>query len=138
MNNEQLFAHQVRLALDESADHLPFRITQRLEQSRLAALARAMPIEAELAVNRAAPMSVALHGDDRPSVYFRLLSTVAPILLVVAGLYGIDAWNDAEEAAEVADGEASPPVALSACATPVPPARATPTPSTPAPSHEYG
>ena len=106
MNNEQLFAHQVRLALDESADHLPFRITQRLEQSRLAALARAMPIEAELAVNRAAPMSVALHGDDRPSVYFRLLSTVAPILLVVAGLYGIDAWNDAEEAAETADIDA--------------------------------
>jgi hypothetical protein len=106
MNNEQLFAHQVRLALDESADHLPFRITQRLEQSRLAALARAVPIEAELAVNRAAPMSVALHGDDRPSVYFRLLSTVAPILLVVAGLYGIDAWNDAEEAAETADIDA--------------------------------
>ena len=106
MNNEQLFAHQIRLALDESADHLPFRITQRLEQSRLAALARAVPIEAELAVNRAAPMSVALHGDDRPSVYFRLLSTVAPILLVVAGLYGIDAWNDAEEAAETADIDA--------------------------------
>jgi hypothetical protein len=106
MNNEQQFAHQVRLALDESADHLPFRITQRLEQSRLSALARAVPIEAELAVNRAAPMSVALHGDDRPSVYFRLLSTVAPVLLVVAGLYGIDAWNDAEEAAETADIDA--------------------------------
>ncbi len=51
-------------------------------------------------------MTVALHGDDRPSVYFRLLSTVAPILLVIAGLYGIDAWNDAEEAAETADIDA--------------------------------
>jgi hypothetical protein len=106
MNNEQLIAHKVRLALDESADHLPFRITQRLEQSRLAALARAMPAQPELAVNRASPLTVALQGDDRPSVYFRLLSTVAPILLVIAGLYGIDAWNDAEEAAETADIDA--------------------------------
>jgi hypothetical protein len=106
MNNEQLIAHQIRLALDESADHLPFRITQRLEQSRLAALARATPAHAELAVNHPSSMTVALHGDDRPSVYFRLLSTVAPILLVIAGLYGIDAWNDAEEAAETADIDA--------------------------------
>jgi hypothetical protein len=106
MNNEQLIAHKVRLALDESADHLPFRITQRLEQSRLAALARATPAQSELALNRASPMTVALHGDDRPSMYFRLLSTVAPILLVIAGLYGIDAWNDAEEAAETADIDA--------------------------------
>jgi hypothetical protein len=106
MNNEQLIAHKVRLALDESADRLPFRITQRLEQSRLAALARATPAQSELALNRASPMTVALHGDDRPSVYFRLLSTVAPILLVIAGLYGIDAWNDAEEAAETADIDA--------------------------------
>ena len=106
MNNEQLFAHQIRVALDESADHLPFRITQRLEQSRLVAIARAMPAQAESAVNRASPMTVALHGDDQPSVYFRLLSTVAPILLVIAGLYGIDAWNDAEEAAETADIDA--------------------------------
>jgi hypothetical protein len=106
MNNEQLTAHQIRLALDESIDHLPFRITQRLEQSRIAALARAMPVQTELAVNRASSMAVALHGDHRPSVYFRLLSTLAPILLVVAGLYGIDAWNDAEEAAETADIDA--------------------------------
>jgi hypothetical protein len=106
MNNEQLIAHRIRLALDESADRLPFRITQRLEQSRLAALARATPAQSELALNRASPMTVALHGDDRPSVYFRLLSTVAPILLVIAGLYGIDAWNDAEEAAETADIDA--------------------------------
>jgi len=72
----------------------------------LAALARAAPAHAELAVNPASSMTVALHGDDRPSVYFRLLSTVAPILLVIAGLYGIDAWNDAEEAAETADIDA--------------------------------
>ena len=106
MNNEQLIAHQIRLALDESADHLPFRITQRLEQSRMAALSRAMPVQTELAVSRAASMTVALQGDHRPSVYFRLLSTLAPILLVIAGFYGIDAWNDAEEAAETADIDA--------------------------------
>jgi len=106
MNNEQLIAHKVRLALDESVEHLPFRITQRLEQSRLAALARATAAQSDSSMNRASPMTVALHGDDRPSVFFRLLSTVAPILLVVAGLYGIDAWNDAEEAAETADIDA--------------------------------
>lgn len=106
MNNEQLIAHQIRQALDESVDHLPFRITQRLEQSRLAALSRAMPVQVESAVNQASSMTVALHGAHHPSVYFRLLSTLAPILLVVAGLYGITAWNDAEEAAETADIDA--------------------------------
>lgn len=106
MNNEQLIAHQIRQALDESVDHLPFRITQRLEQSRLAALSRAMPVQAESAVNRASSMTVSLHGAHHPSVYFRLLSTLAPILMVIAGLYGITAWNDAEEAAETADIDA--------------------------------
>lgn len=51
-------------------------------------------------------MTVSLHGAHHPSVYFRLLSTLAPILMVIAGLYGITAWNDAEEAAETADIDA--------------------------------
>ncbi|MFN9776109.1 MAG: DUF3619 family protein, partial [Burkholderiales bacterium] len=50
--------------------------------------------------------AVALGGDDRPSALVRLLSTVVPILFVLAGLYGIAEWEDAQRAAETADIDA--------------------------------
>jgi hypothetical protein len=107
--NEQLFAYRIRQALDESAERLPFRVTQRLERSRASALARAHPVaSAEPASfgirNGSASLTMASLG--RPSGLVRLLSTVVPILLVVAGLYGISVWDDAQDAAETADIDA--------------------------------
>ncbi|MFM1991869.1 MAG: hypothetical protein RJA99_4826 [Pseudomonadota bacterium] len=104
--NEQLFASRVRQALDESAEHLPYRVTQRLERARQAALARAMPVAATATAAVAVGPTATWVGDDRPSVLVRLLSTLAPILLVLAGLYGIAAWDDAQRAAETADIDA--------------------------------
>jgi hypothetical protein len=107
--NEQLFAYRIRQALDESAERLPFRVTQRLERSRASALARAHPVaSAEPASfgirNGSASLTMASLG--RPSGLVRLLSTVVPILLGVAGLYGISVWDDAQDAAETADIDA--------------------------------
>lgn len=107
--NEQLFAYRIRQALDESAEHLPFRVTQRLERSRAAALARAHPaasVEAAFVGASAGSASLALMSVGRPSGLVRLLSTVVPILLVVVGLYGISVWDDAQDAAETADIDA--------------------------------
>jgi hypothetical protein len=101
--NEQLFASRIRQALDESAERLPFRVTQRLERARQAALARAQPV---VAVSAAGAATVSMGGDDRPSALVRLLSTFVPILLVMAGLYGISVWDDAQRAVETADIDA--------------------------------
>lgn len=107
--NEQLFAYRIRQALDESAERLPFRVTQRLERSRASALARAHPVASAEpasfeAQNGSASLTMASLG--RPSGLIRLLSTVVPILVVVAGLYGISVWDDAQDAAETADIDA--------------------------------
>jgi hypothetical protein len=101
--NEHLFASRIRQALDESADRLPYRVTRRLELAREAALARA---EAVAAPAVATSVGAVRLGDDRPSVLIRLLSATAPVLLVIAGLYGIALWDDAQRAAETADLDA--------------------------------
>jgi len=102
--NEQRFAHRVRQALDESADRLPYRVTQRLERARHAALARALPAQQPSAATAASAFDAALTlGGPRPSVTLRLLTTLAPILLVAAGLYGISIWEDAQLSADTAD-----------------------------------
>jgi hypothetical protein len=105
--NEQHFAYRIRQALEESSQRLPYRVTQRLERSREAAVARAHPgrsLETQRSSDGTA--TLAMLRTDRPSVLVRLLSTVVPILLVVAGLYGITAWDDARDAAETADIDA--------------------------------
>lgn len=103
--NEQVFAHTLRRALDESAERLPYRVTQRLERARAAALARAQPaVEPVAALSPAG--GPALWTDSRPSIAYRLLSTLVPLLLVAAALYGIVLWDDAQRAAETADIDA--------------------------------
>jgi hypothetical protein len=104
--NEHLFASRIRQALDESADHLPYRVTQRLERARLAALARAVPEAETVPAAATAGATVGLSSTDRPSGLVRLLSALVPILLVIAGLYGISLWDDAQRAAETADIDA--------------------------------
>jgi hypothetical protein len=103
--NEQAFANSLRRALDESAERLPYRITQRLERARGAAMARALP-SAQAAPAIAAPHGGAEWTDGRPSMAFRLLSTVLPLLLVAIALYGIALWDDAQRAADTADIDA--------------------------------
>lgn len=104
--NEQLFAYRIRQALDESAERLPFRVTQRLERSRAAALSRAHPVDPSSAPVRNGSASLALVASGHPSGLVRLLSMVLPVLLVVVGLYGISVWDDAQDAAETADIDA--------------------------------
>ncbi len=104
--NEQLFASRIRQALDESADRLPYRVTQRLERARHAAIARAAAATSAVSSVSGGTGTVSLPSDDRPSGLVRLLSTLGPILLIIAGFYGIAAWDDAQRVADTADIDA--------------------------------
>jgi hypothetical protein len=105
--NEQHFAYRIRQALEESTGRLPYRVTRRLERSRAATIARAFPDRsvATLSVGPAATLGL-LSGIGRPSIGVRLASMLAPILFVVAGLYGIAVWKDLQDAADTADIDA--------------------------------
>jgi len=104
--NEQLFASRIRQALDESADRLPYRVTQRLERARHAAIARAAAATSAVASVSGGAATVSMPSDGRPSGLVRLLSTLGPILLIIAGFYGIAAWDDAQRVADTADIDA--------------------------------
>ena len=115
--NERLFASRLRQALDASADRLPYRVTQRLEGARLAALGRLQPA---LTVSPTAQTAATLvrrgdHGE--PSLWFRIGAMGLPALLLTAGFYAISAWDDARLAAETVDLDAQ--IILSDDAVPV-------------------
>jgi hypothetical protein len=105
--NEQQFAYRIRQALEESTGRLPYRVTQRLERARTAAIARAHPGRAveTMGAGDTATLGM-LSAGGRPSMTVRLLSTLGPILLVIAGFYGIAVWDDMQDAAETADIDA--------------------------------
>ncbi len=111
--NEQLFADRIRQALESSTERLPYRVTQRLERSRAQALARIPQPAVHPGGVTAVAGAVAAHGgaggplDDRPSLWIRLASTLLPLALVIAGLYGIAVWQESQDALDTADIDAA-------------------------------
>ena len=121
--NEQRIAQLAREALDESAEHLPWRVTHRLATAREAALAR-MPSRAKalafappVLVGGRSPILVqgAGHGrpsgngspGERPSLGRRIAAVLVPTLIVVAGLFGISEWDSRQRADDIADVDAA-------------------------------
>lgn len=121
MNTEQRFVEQVRRALDESAEQLPYRVSYRLQAAREAALAR-LP-ERELAVapvlTPAGGGTAALSFGNGPSRFgthwlgglpsfssakmgVALASVVTAVALVI-GFVAIDEWSDQRLAEQIAD-----------------------------------
>ncbi|MEN9316980.1 MAG: hypothetical protein RIS35_3373 [Pseudomonadota bacterium] len=101
--NEQQFGEQVRRMLEESSEHLPFRVTHKLESARLAALAR-MPAETELAPAGATPAGALDLGSGSLPRWSRL-AAVLSLMLLIGGLVGLSIWSDLEMADETADVE---------------------------------
>jgi len=122
--NEQEIARLARQALDESAEHLPWRVTHRLATAREAALAR-MPARAEAVLARPrataeASHPVFVHASGRPRASgggggpegrrrlgLRIAAVVVPILIVAAGLFGISEWDSWQRASDTADLDAA-------------------------------
>lgn len=120
--NESEIARLARQALDESVEHLPWRVTHRLAAAREAALAR-IPARAEAARARAgaeaghpafvhAPLRARPSGgsggpDGRRRLGLRVAAVVVPILIVAAGLFGISEWESWQRADDIADLDAA-------------------------------
>lgn len=120
--NEYQIAQLARQALDESAEHLPWRVTHRLASAREAALAR-MPApstaastpRAFAAAGHAILVAASGHSrlsgggghDSRRRFGLRVVAVLAPILVVAAGLWGISEWDSRQRADDIADVDAA-------------------------------
>lgn len=125
--NEQLIARLAREALDESAEHLPWRVTHRLATAREAALAR-LPAKARagapamesaghrqvVVATAGAPVAVAAGGRtsatrDSGHGHFGLglAAAIVPVLVVAAVLYFISEWDSRLRADDIADVDAA-------------------------------
>ena len=100
--NEQQIAQGIREALDESASRLPYRISHRLEQARLTALAHQRTSEVRVDTRQFALAGSASPGSGH-TLWWRLSVTLLPILALAAGLLVISVWNDTETADEIAE-----------------------------------
>jgi len=102
--NDQQFALEIRRALDESTGRLPYKVTHRLQQARLAALSRMPAAQAVPQVRYAlAAAGRSMAGDpDAFPWWKRAAITILPLLIVAAGLIAISVWNDTELADETA------------------------------------
>ena len=110
--NEQQFAAQVRLALEESTERLPYRVSYRLKSARTAALARldeSLATQTSSARVSSAGNGTLTLGGLPPNTRglarwgWMALSTVSALVLAV-GLFTIADWSEqdwADEAAEI-------------------------------------
>jgi hypothetical protein len=129
--NEQQIARLAREALDESIEHLPWRVTHRLASGREAALAqlarRPQAVGAQSPAGADRPVLVygfaanprsappgnphAAGSGDGSGGWRRLATGIAavliPALVVAVGLLGIAEWSDWQRADDIADLEAA-------------------------------
>ncbi len=104
--NELETIRSVRRALDARAEHLPYRVTHRLELARERALAR-QPASVKVA-SRAYQGELALAGSNAPHLgdpgpAWRLAAMVVPIVALVVGLVLLSQWSEVLRTREVAD-----------------------------------
>ncbi|KDP85741.1 DUF3619 family protein [Cupriavidus basilensis] len=111
--NERRLAHEIRTALDASANALPDNVTDRLAAARRIALSRK---KAQAAV--AAPQlataglhTVSFDEDDSPlhraGAWLRRLGLVWTLVALAAGLIGIYHWQQQQRVDELADVDAA-------------------------------
>lgn len=107
--NEQQFSLHVRRALDESAGKLPYKVTHRLGNAREQALARMSATPVALASLESSSGAVPAGASATLSgggAGWRLTGTALPLLILVAGLLFMAAWDISEKAEELAEVEA--------------------------------
>ena len=112
---ERRFAHEIRVALDASAEALPRDISERLAAARRMALA-AKKAEVRAHVPQLvlpnAPHGYAFDDEDdtplhRAGAWLRKLALVWTLIALGAGLMGIYHWQQQKRVEELADVDAA-------------------------------
>lgn len=112
---ERRFAHEIRVALDASAEALPRDISERLAAARRMALAaRKAEVRAHVPqlVLPNAPHGYAFDDEDdtplhRAGAWLRKLALVWTLIALGAGLMGIYHWQQQKRVEELADVDAA-------------------------------
>ncbi|WP_420992713.1 DUF3619 family protein [Cupriavidus sp. 30B13] len=111
--NERRLAHEIRTALDASANALPADVSARLAAARRVALSRKKAHAAVAAPQFAAagPATVSFDEDDSPlhraGAWLRRLGLVWTLVALGAGLIGIYHWQQQKRVDELADVDAA-------------------------------
>ena len=111
--NERRLAHDIRTALDASANALPENVTDRLAAARRIALSR-KKAQAAVAVPQLASAgmpTLSFDEDDsalhRAGSWLRRLGLVWTLVALAAGLAGIYHWQQQKRVDELADVDAA-------------------------------
>ncbi|WP_020203615.1 MULTISPECIES: DUF3619 family protein [Cupriavidus] len=111
--NERRLAHEIRTALDASANALPANVTERLAAARRMALSRRKAHAAVAApqLATAGAATVSFDEDDSPlhraGAWLRRLGLVWTLVALGAGLIGIYHWQQQKRVDELADVDAA-------------------------------
>jgi Protein of unknown function (DUF3619) len=109
--NELETALLIRRALDKGAERLPYATVHRLENARKLALARmgqqATSTQYAHSVFGNGPSLALSSGGGRFGWLSMFAGTVAPLVLVVAGLFATSHWSNHQRADEVAEVDAA-------------------------------
>ena len=93
--NEQALARRICQYLDAGTERLPYRVTERLAAARAAALAG-------VAQPSRTGRATATH-DLPPSLWWRVVATAVPLLLLVVGVFLVSSVEQDQSVAELAE-----------------------------------
>ena len=101
--NEKEFGYQIRQALNEAASRLDYRTTYRLEQARVAALARhrepaTVPVWSPALQAAAAPSAVGSRLG-----WFGGFGLALPVVALVVGFVAIHQWQQQQAPERISD-----------------------------------
>jgi Protein of unknown function (DUF3619) len=109
--NELETALLIRRALDKGVERLPYKTVHRLENARKLALARmgepASSAEFASGTFKQGSGLALSSGGGRFGWLSMFAGAVAPLILVVAGLFATSSWSDRQRAEEVAEVDAA-------------------------------
>ena len=109
--NELETALLIRRALDKGAERLPYTTVHRLENARKLALSRMGQPQSATQFSQAAfgagSSLVLSTGSGKLGWLSMFAGAVAPLVLVIAGLFATSHWSDRQRAEEVAEVDAA-------------------------------
>jgi Protein of unknown function (DUF3619) len=91
---EQEFTSSIQRALNESATHLPYKVSHRLAQSRQAALAK---YSAQPAIAMQSVLVGGISSGNELPYWRQGLNLAFPVIVVAVALYAISATRDSAE-----------------------------------------